>query len=407
MIESYFTDIELHITQELMCASKKICVAVAWFTNPNLLRVLTFKKKAGLQVEVIINDDDNNKKLNFDELLKIGGLVYVVSMPDAIMHNKFCIIDDNIVIHGSYNWTRRAENNKEQISICKNDSNEVEKYIEQFNNLKNAGKNESQRNNSMGEELIIPYRLSRLHGQFSLNQHKLLIAIVKLLQPQILLLNDRKQKRLHLSSLFNKYDEKTIAIDIPFNLIQEERVRHDSFKTVAKSLAFADIRYPKDEGRGITLLSESNIFPEVDYNNVKGMPTTIRVFMNAREMDNLFSLDKGYIKMPPKLPELFKKKRSLQTYMFLKRYTEEKQVIIGYNNLRRLYGNALIVPEKYSQFKRTIMEIVKEEFDEMYTAGIIDFTFEYFPVYPAHKDRGVPNDIEFKLKVKLQNNDNE
>lgn len=36
-----------------------------------------------------------------------------------IMHTKFCIIDLNTVLHGSYNWTKKAQYNKEEITVDK------------------------------------------------------------------------------------------------------------------------------------------------------------------------------------------------------------------------------------------------------------------------------------------------
>ena len=45
------------------------------------------------------------------------------------MHHKFCIIDDSILINGSYNWTNRAKNNLENILIFKNSNTAI---IEEF-----------------------------------------------------------------------------------------------------------------------------------------------------------------------------------------------------------------------------------------------------------------------------------
>lgn len=52
------------------------------------------------------------------------------------MHNKFCIIDNQIVITGSYNWTYYAENkNWENILITKN-SAIINQYRVEFNKIK-------------------------------------------------------------------------------------------------------------------------------------------------------------------------------------------------------------------------------------------------------------------------------
>lgn len=52
------------------------------------------------------------------------------------MHNKFCIIDNNILITGSYNYTYLAESiNSENIVVIKGVSDIIESYKIEFNNL--------------------------------------------------------------------------------------------------------------------------------------------------------------------------------------------------------------------------------------------------------------------------------
>lgn len=55
------------------------------------------------------------------------------------MHDKFCIIDLQTVIHGTFNWTRAAQYNKETISIDKNRET-AEKFADEFMKLKKKEK---------------------------------------------------------------------------------------------------------------------------------------------------------------------------------------------------------------------------------------------------------------------------
>ena len=54
---------------------------------------------------------------------------------NKLMHNKFCVIDLEKVIHGSYNWTNKAQYNNETISIIDNRL-EAKKFAEQFLKIK-------------------------------------------------------------------------------------------------------------------------------------------------------------------------------------------------------------------------------------------------------------------------------
>jgi len=97
---------------------------------------LVAKKNQGVNVQVIIIDDEINKNsgLNFEENFESYRLEKVGKY-ENIMHNKFCIIDLKTVIHGSYNWTQRAQFNRETIVVEKSREN-AERFAEQFIQLK-------------------------------------------------------------------------------------------------------------------------------------------------------------------------------------------------------------------------------------------------------------------------------
>ena len=52
------------------------------------------------------------------------------------MHEKFCIIDLYTSIHGTFNWTKAANYNKEHISIDKNHATAAA-FADEFMKLKN------------------------------------------------------------------------------------------------------------------------------------------------------------------------------------------------------------------------------------------------------------------------------
>ena len=137
-IEAHFEEIKAQIIESIQSAKFSIWVAMAWFTDNDLGNELWKKHKEGVNVQVIVNDDDVTKKNG----LKFGnyGIEYYPVAPDSpwgkkIMHNKFCVIDLKKVIHGSYNWTNNAKYNNENITIT--DSRELaEEFAGQFIELK-------------------------------------------------------------------------------------------------------------------------------------------------------------------------------------------------------------------------------------------------------------------------------
>ncbi|WP_151087922.1 phospholipase D-like domain-containing protein [Hymenobacter baengnokdamensis] len=139
MIKVYFDGIRKQILSELDNATQKISVAVYWFTNEALLEKLMNKLDSGLSVEVIIhNDYINNREsgLPFQGFINKGGKFYF-SNSEHPMHNKFCIIDDKVVINGSYNWTYYAEDkNRENVLVIKDEQTVLEEFSLEFERLK-------------------------------------------------------------------------------------------------------------------------------------------------------------------------------------------------------------------------------------------------------------------------------
>lgn len=94
------------------------------------------RRREGLNIQIIIIDDDINGKanLNFEEFFE----TYRIK-PEGyfnnIVHHKFCVIDFKTIIHGSYNWTKKAQYNKETLSIDTN-SELAEKFAKEFMKLK-------------------------------------------------------------------------------------------------------------------------------------------------------------------------------------------------------------------------------------------------------------------------------
>ena len=109
---------------------------MAWFTNKELYDELVKKKMQGVNVQVIIDDNEKNKNTSFR--LESEFETYRISIESYyknIMHDKFCIIDLQTVIHGTFNWTNAASYNRETISVDKNTAT-AKTFADEFIKLK-------------------------------------------------------------------------------------------------------------------------------------------------------------------------------------------------------------------------------------------------------------------------------
>lgn len=137
-IEAYFEENRNIIIEEIRRARFLIWVAVAWLTDVELLRELHAKKNLGVNIQIVVMDDEINAKLkpkvlqHFEAYYKLPQGAY-----KNLMHHKFCIIDLKTVVHGSYNWTVKAQYNKETVTV--NHSHDFAAgFAETFINLKLA-----------------------------------------------------------------------------------------------------------------------------------------------------------------------------------------------------------------------------------------------------------------------------
>lgn len=141
MQKAFFSHICSEIVPFIENAQSSIKVAMAWFTNQELFRHLLSAIRKGINVELILMDDVINRTgyaPDFNNYIEVGGRMRSAIKSPGLMHNKFCIIDDEFVITGSYNWTYYAEKlNKENIIIT-DDSGIIRSYICEFSRLWNS-----------------------------------------------------------------------------------------------------------------------------------------------------------------------------------------------------------------------------------------------------------------------------
>lgn len=126
----HFEEIRQTIIQAIRSAKYTIWVAVAWFTDEEIYKELLIKKEQGLNVRIITSDEESNSVL----LSRLEGNFDTKKYPKVRfnrLHSKFCIIDLEYVLHGSYNWSFNATGNVETLATAL-DKDFVNKFADEF-----------------------------------------------------------------------------------------------------------------------------------------------------------------------------------------------------------------------------------------------------------------------------------
>lgn len=138
MQEAHFGEIASVITHLLGEAGNEVVVAMAWFTNHRLFDALADCLGRGVKVKLAISDDPINFTeygLDFNSLISLGATVHIVSQGPGLMHHKFCVIDGQMAVTGSYNWTYYAETRNSENIVVIEDAAIASLYCREFARL--------------------------------------------------------------------------------------------------------------------------------------------------------------------------------------------------------------------------------------------------------------------------------
>ena len=132
--EVAFRNNENKVLNAINNAKVSILVAMAWFTNEKIKEALQQKRMEGLRIEIVIFKDGVNGAHGVD--LSEFDCVEIRGTRGGIMHNKFCVIDNQRVLTGSYNWTTNAESRNDENVLLTSDNDMATKYSIEFRRLK-------------------------------------------------------------------------------------------------------------------------------------------------------------------------------------------------------------------------------------------------------------------------------
>ncbi len=111
-------------------ADSQIHAAVYSFTLDSLGDALVRAHERGVEIKIVLEKDQISQYSEFDKLVNAGIDARIDTNPSS-MHNKFAIIDSEIVVTGSFNWSKNADTrNDENLLILKSKELSVQYELE-------------------------------------------------------------------------------------------------------------------------------------------------------------------------------------------------------------------------------------------------------------------------------------
>lgn len=136
---AFFSNIRIEILSLLEHAKEEVLIAMAWFTNRELLNGTIQCLRRGVKVKLVLLDDIINHcdfGADFNLFIAEKNSEFYLYPPSMkFMHHKFCVIDGKTLITGSYNWTNYAESRNLENIVVSDDSSLISSYTACFNNM--------------------------------------------------------------------------------------------------------------------------------------------------------------------------------------------------------------------------------------------------------------------------------
>ena len=106
------------IVKTLDQARKSILVQAYSFTSVPIASALVRARRRGVDVHVILDKSQRTQKYSCTDVLVHSGIKTYIDASHAIAHNKVMIIDNHIILTGSFNFSKAAEEaNAENVLI--------------------------------------------------------------------------------------------------------------------------------------------------------------------------------------------------------------------------------------------------------------------------------------------------
>jgi len=132
---SLYDNPQKEIIKNINQAEAFINIAMYIFTDKEIALPLEKAQERGVKVRLYLDKEQVEYQYSQSRFLVQKGIKTRVSSNKYIMHNKFAIIDNRILLTGSYNWTFSANNRNDENLMVIDDPEVIEIFQNQFVNL--------------------------------------------------------------------------------------------------------------------------------------------------------------------------------------------------------------------------------------------------------------------------------
>lgn len=120
------------VLDQIEAAQTRIWAAVYSFTSDTIAQALVSTHERGVDVKMIMDEEQIDSEYSQANLMTSHGIEVRHDTHPGLMHHKFAVVDDSVVISGSYNWSWSAENRNDENLLVITSPEIVDLFEERF-----------------------------------------------------------------------------------------------------------------------------------------------------------------------------------------------------------------------------------------------------------------------------------
>jgi phosphatidylserine/phosphatidylglycerophosphate/cardiolipin synthase-like enzyme len=120
------------VVQELNLAKSTIYVQAYSFTSKPIAAALVNALRRGVKVQAIMDKSQRKEKYSEADFLAHNHITTFIDSQHAIAHNKIIVVDERVVLTGSFNFTRAAEESNAENLLLITDPAIARRYLQNW-----------------------------------------------------------------------------------------------------------------------------------------------------------------------------------------------------------------------------------------------------------------------------------
>ena len=149
------------VVSEIRKASNSIDIAMYYLSSSQIAHALAEAGQNNVKIRIVLDQGQEIESASKSGFLIKHGLAVRYHLGFGLMHNKFALIDGKILITGSFNWTRTAEEKNEENLLIISDPQTIDQFARRFEYLWNTSRPDAR--NARGMDALPAWFCSTFH----------------------------------------------------------------------------------------------------------------------------------------------------------------------------------------------------------------------------------------------------